>query len=216
MKIEINVPTKLSEITLDQYQRFIKIVETNQDVNFINSKMIEIYCGIPLSDAYKLKVSSVNAIIDILNDLFEVKPSHVERFTMKGIKYGFIPYLDDMTLGEYIDLDNNISDWDKMHFAMNVLYRKVKNEQGKLYNIEEYNIDHPEAMKNMPMDAVLGSLFFFLNLGVELSEFTILSLAEGEQMTFQQKQILEASTGGIQAFTHSLKEMLQGLRISLN
>lgn len=160
MEIEINVPTQLSEITLGQYQKYANILENNDDQNFINSKMIEIFCGIPLNDTYKLKMSSVIAITDILHDLLEGKPKLVRRFKMNECEYGFIPDLDEMTLGEYIDLDNNLSSWGTMHVAMNVLYRKVKDKQKEFYNIVEYNVDNPEKMKDMPMDAVLSSLFF--------------------------------------------------------
>ena len=94
MKIEINVPTSLSEVTLGQYQKFLKIAEDNPEGNFLNAKMIEIFCGIPLSDSYKLKMSSVIAIIDILNELLSQTPKRVEQFTMNGVQYGFIPDLD--------------------------------------------------------------------------------------------------------------------------
>ena len=73
MKLEINVPTSLDEITLGQYQKYLKIAEANPDSNFLDAKMIEIFCGIPLSESYKLKMSSVTAITDILNDLLDSK-----------------------------------------------------------------------------------------------------------------------------------------------
>ena len=84
MNIEINVPSSLAEITLGQYQKFLKIAENNPDGNFLNAKMIEIFCGIPLSDSYKLKMSSVTAILDILNEMLAITPQHVERFKMNG------------------------------------------------------------------------------------------------------------------------------------
>ena len=161
MKIEINVPTSLSEITLRQYQKFLKIAEENPEGNFLDAKMIEIFCGIPLSDSYKLKMVSVTAIIDILNSMLEVKPNHVERFTLNGVEYGFIPDLDEMSLGEYVDLDNNASKWESMHIAMNVLYRPIVTSKVGKYNIEEYTTSNPEKMLDMPLDAALGSLFFF-------------------------------------------------------
>ncbi len=161
MKIEINVPTLLSEITLGQYQKFLKIAEDNPQGNFLDAKMIEIFCGIPLSDSYKLKMSSVVAIIDILNELLNQTPKRIERFTMNNVDYGFIPDLDEMSLGEYIDLDNNASKWENMHIAMNVLYRPIKVSKGDKYNIVDYNVDNPEKMKDMPLDAAIGSLFFF-------------------------------------------------------
>ena len=216
MKIEINVPTSLSEITLRQYQKFLKIAEENPEGNFLDAKMIEIFCGIPLSDSYKLKMSSVTAIIDILTDMLEVRPNHVERFKLNGVEYGFIPDLDEMSLGEYIDLDNNASKWENMHIAMNVLYRPVVTSKVGKYNIEEYTISNPEKMLDMPLDAALGSLFFFYHLGIELSKHTILSSNLEEVEEFQEQLISLQNGVGINQFMVSLEEMLQGLKISLN
>ena len=217
MKIEINVPTSLSEVTLGQYQKFLKIAEDNPEGNFLNAKMIEIFCGIPLSDSYKLKMSSVTAIIDILNELLSQTPKRVEQFTMNGVQYGFIPDLDEMSLGEYVDLDGSASDWNNMHIAMNVLYRKIKIKKSGKYNIVDYNLENPEKMKDMPLDAAIGSLFFFYNLGMELSKHTILYSSNQEEMEVYQEQLISETNGdGISQFMVSLTEILQDLKISLN
>ena len=217
MKIEINVPTSLSEITLGQYQKYLKISESNPEGNFLDAKMIEIFCGIPLSDSYKIKMSSVVSIIDILNDLLSKTPQHVERFTMNGVQYGFIPDLDELSLGEYIDLDNNASKWDQMHVAMNVLYRPIKTSKVGKYNIEEYNVKNPEVLKDMPLSCAFGSLFFFYSLGLELSKHTILSSSnQAEIKTIQDQLTSEQSGDGTHQFMDSLTEILEGLRISLN
>ena len=217
MKIEINVPTSLSEVTLGQYQKFLKIAEENPEGNFLNAKMIEIFCGIPLSDSYKLKMSSVTAIIDILNELLSQTPKRVEQFTMNGVQYGFIPDLDEMSLGEYVDLDGSASDWNNMHIAMNVLYRKIKIKKSGKYNIVDYNVENPEKMKDMPLDAAIGSLFFFYNLGMELSKHTILySNNQAEMEVYQEQLISETNGDGISQFMVSLTEILQDLKISLN
>ena len=217
MKIEINVPTSLSEVTLGQYQKFLKIAEDNPEGNFLNAKMIEIFCGIPLSDSYKLKMSSVTAIIDILNELLSQTPKRVEQFTMNGVQYGFIPDLDEMSLGEYVDLDGSASDWNNMHIAMNVLYRKIKIKKSGKYNIVDYNVENPEKMKDMPLDAAIGSLFFFYNLGMELSKHTILSSSNQAEMEAYQEQLISETNGdGISQFMVSLTEILQNLKISLN
>ena len=161
MQIEINVPTSLNEITLGQYQKFLKVSEENPEGSFLNAKMIEIFCGIPLSDSYKLKMSSVQAIVDILTEMLEETPAHIDKFTLDGVVYGFVPDLDEMTLGEYVDIDGNASDWQKMHTAMSVLYRPVITNKGGKYNIKEYTADNPDNMKDMPLGAAIGSLFFF-------------------------------------------------------
>ena len=237
MNIEINVPSSLSEITLGQYQKFLKIAENNPDGNFLNAKMIEIFCGISLSDSYKLKMSSVTAILDILNEMLAITPKHVERFEMNGIEYGFIPDLDEMSLGEYIDLDNNASKWEQMHLAMNVLYRPIKTTASRLkyrvlrnvlyrpiktskagkYNIEDYDVKFPEVLKDMPLDAAIGSLFFFYNLGTELAKHTIQSLDSQAEMEVIQEQLISISDmDGTPQFMDSLTEILQNLKISLN
>jgi len=217
MNIEINVPSSLAEITLGQYQKFLKIAENNPDGNFLNAKMIEIFCGIPLSDSYKLKMSSVTAILDILNEMLAITPQHVERFKMNGVEYGFIPDLDEMSLGEYIDLDNNASKWEQMHVAMNVLYRPIKTSKVGKYNIEDYDVKFPEVLKDMPLDAAIGSLFFFYNLGTELAKHTIQSLGSQAEMEVIQEQLTLAKSGvGINQFMDSLTGILQDLKISLN
>ena len=217
MKIEINVPTSLNEITLGQYQKYLKIAENNPDGNFLDAKMIEIFCGIPLSDSYKIKMSSVRAIVDILVDLLQSKPDHVERFKIGETEFGFIPDLDEMSLGEYIDLDNNASQWDNMHVAMNVLYRPIKTSKLGKYNIEDYNVKNPEAMKDMPLGAAIGSLFFFYNLGIELANHTILYSNNQAEMGIYQDQLTSIENGdGINRFMDSLTEILQNLKISLN
>ena len=217
MRITVNVPTSLSEITLGQYQKFIKISENNPEGNFLDAKMIEIFCGIPLSESYKLKMHSVAAIIDILTEMLESKPKHVQRFKMNGVEYGFIPDLNEMSLGEYVDLDNNASKWEMMHIAMNVLYRPIKVSKLGKYSIEDYSVSNPEKMKDMPLDAAIASLFFFYHLGMELSRDTILSLDKQQQMEiYKGQQTLEGSGVGINQFMDSLTEILQDLKISLN
>ena len=52
-------------------------------------------------------MTSVKEILEHLNQVFEVNDL-IPRFTLGGIEYGFITQLDEMTLGEYIDLDENM------------------------------------------------------------------------------------------------------------
>ena len=144
-------------------------------------------------------------------------PTHIDKFTLNGTQYGFIPDLDEMSLGEYVDLDGNASDWQKMHIAMNVLYRPIVTSRAGKYNIEEYTADDSEKMKAMPLGAAIGSLFFFYNLGIELSRHTILYSNNQAEMVAIQKQLnSEANGDGINQFMHSLTDVLNDLKISLN
>jgi len=216
MKLEITIPDSLSEVTLDQYQRYLKIQDKNTDDHFLASKMIEIFCNVKLTDTLKMKYSDVDAVCNILVDMFNEKPKLVTRFKMKGVEYGFIPKLDDISLGEYVDLDAFLSDWDNMHRAMAVLYRPIDKRYGENYLIKEYEAGDGEVMKDMPLEAVISSIIFFYNLGIDLSQ-AMMNYLEGEQeKNLVQYLNSEKSGVGLHQFTNSLSLILEELKISLN
>jgi len=217
MKIQIQVPTSLSEITLDQYQRFNKInTEENQDTNFLMHKTVEIFCGLQLKDIAKIKMQSVKSVLKDIDNIFAEKPDLISTFKLRGKEYGFIPKLDDISLGEYIDLDDSFTEWDDMHKAMAVLYRPITMRKGDKYLIEEYNgTDDAEIMKQMRLDVVMGAMVFFYNLNNELLQ-TILNYLNREvpnQMNTSQLQTLERNGVGINQSMDLLKEMLPNLMV---
>ena len=216
MAIKIKIPNSLSEITLRQYKRFLKIQQSETEDRFLNAKMIEIFCNIDLKDVIRLKLKDTNDIINVLSDLFNQKPSLVSKFKLNGIEYGFHPELDDLLLGEYIDLDNFIGDLDNMEKAMNVLYRPIIVRLKDKYNIEEYQIENSVNLLDMPMDAVLSSIFFLWNLGLDLSKTMTNSLEGQEAETLTQYLNSLESGVGTNQFMDSLKETLHSLKISLN
>ena len=215
MKVDINIPDSLAEVTLEQYQKYLKIQDENKDEKFLAVKMIEIFCGLRGDHVLMMRATDIQSIVNILTDMLNDTPKLVTQFKMKGKQYGFIPKLEDMTFGEYIDLDTFMGDWDNMHRAMNVLYRPVTDQYGDKYAIEEYQVDSVEQMKGMPMNAVLGSILFFYNLGMDLSR-TMLNSLESKEANLAQYLISEENGVGINHFSHSLKGILDDLKISLN
>ena len=212
MKVEINVPDSLNEITLAQYQRFEKLnIEENQGSTFLLQKMVEIFCNLDLKDVAEIKYKSVQEIAVHLNTVFDTKHSLIPTFNLRGVEYGFIPVLDDMTLGEYVDLDENLGDWQSMHKAMSVLYRPITFKKGHKYTIEKYK-GMNDIMKDAPLDVVFSAMVFFWNLNNELIT-TILNYLQKEvdNLTTQQKERLEASGVGINQSMESLKGMLPSL-----
>jgi len=216
MKANINVPTELNEITLKQYQKFLKVQDSSKDNNFIQTKMIEIFCRVKPQDALSIKLSDANRIANLISNMFEEKPDLVKSFYLGGVEYGFVPDLDEITLGEYIDLDTYMGDWENIHTAMNVLYRPIKQKLGDKYLIEDYNVETKDLLLHMPMDAVFGSIIFFYRLGIELSQTMMNYLENKEEKQLLDVLDLQRNGDGIQAFTDSLEEILQDLKISLN
>lgn len=217
MKLSISVPTELSDVTLGQYQKFIKVQKANEDPTFIAQKMIEIFCNIDLKDTFNIKVADVNEIVGILNKLFDAKPELVTKFKLDGKEYGFIPKLEDVTLGEYVDIDNYLNDWDNMHLAMNVLYRPIKMQYGGKYDIVDYTGKEISDMKQMPLDVAFSSLIFFYHLGIDLSSNMMDYLVDRQWNSLTEGETSSALDGvGMDQFTSSLKEILQSTKISLS
>ena len=216
MRVEIEVPTSLEDITLEQYQKFSKVnTEDNKDSTFLLHKTVEIFCGLDLKDTLKIKYSSVSEIIGRLNKIFEETPDLSKTFTFNGVEYGFIPSLDDMTLGEYVDLDETFGDWGNMHKAMAVLYRPITNKSRGRYLIEDYDgSKNAEAFKKLPLSIVFGTTVFFYNLSSELLETTLSYLKKElpESLTSRERLNLEESMGFISQYTASLKETFFGLK----
>lgn len=218
MKLKLDIPTSLSEVTLRQYKAYLKIKDDNTKLEILNTRIIEIFCKAKLKDVMLLRLSDSDEIIKIIHNLFDKNPSLVKSFKLNNKEYGFHPELDDLTLGEYIDLDTYIGDWDNMEKAMNVLYRPILTKLKDRYSIEDYIVENDAQMLDMPMDAVLGAIFFLWNLGIDLSK-TMMNYLEAEDQVDQHlTQYLNSQQNGvgINQFTDSLKEILDDLKISLN
>ena len=214
MKIELTIPTTLNDIKLVQYQKFLSIAKDNEEGEFLQQKMVQLFCGIDLKDVAQIKYKDVTEITANINKLFTKDNAFIQRFKMGGVEFGFIPNLDDMTTGEYMDLDNYITDWDTMHNAMAVLYRPITNKLGNKYQIEEYkgSVTYADVMRHAPLDVVLGAMVFFYTLGNDLLKSTINYLEENQELqNILNRHNLENVGDGIQVSMLLLKEMLEDL-----
>jgi hypothetical protein len=219
MKLQITIPTSLQEISLDRYQKFLSIAKDNPDGEFLQHKMVEIFCGIDLKNAAKISYKDVNEITTNLSNLFNQKYDLKKTFKLGDTEFGFITNLDEITLGEYTDLDKYISNWDMMHNAMAVLYRPITKKLKDKYQIEEYNGSYTycDAMKFMPLDVALGAVVFFYNLGNELLKSTIHYLENNKEFqNIVNNHNLEVNGVGIHHSMLSLKAMLEDLKMFPN
>jgi hypothetical protein len=219
MKLAITIPTELSEIKLSQYQKFLKIADQNDESEFIHHKMIEIFCNVELKYVSQFKRKQIVQIVTTINNLFDNIPAFKNRFTLNGIEYGFIPNLDDISQGEYMDLDNYIVDVADLHRSMAVMFRPIKSKLKDKYTIEPYEGSdvYAEKMLDAPLDVVLASRVFFYHLGNELLKSTLTYLEENPQMQRMMSKHNSVNDGdGIPQFTHLLKEMSDDLMKSPN
>jgi len=224
--LEVNVPTRMSDIKLEQYQKYIVIAnnlekDTEGSVEFLNLKALEIFCGLQLKDSYKLPMSEFTDIIEALSVAMSEETPLIKRFWFRGsngteVEFGMVPDLSNLSFGEYIDLDNYISDWKEMHKAMAVLFRPVIKKKGEFYDIEEYqgSDKYADYMRYMPMNVALGALVFFYRLGMKLCRLMTIYLLNDltpQERSQVESKFLEQNGVGISQFTQLLEEMSQNL-----
>jgi len=170
--MKIVLPENISEITLDQFQRYHKLsLRTDLEVVDFNKRKIEIFTGIPFQKVNNIKQSDYDYIIKQIDDALTKDCEFVDRFKLGDIEFGFIPNFDDINVGELGDLRNYADKETELHRTMAILFRPITNKDllGN-YTIENYSgtDKHCELMRTMPLHLVNGALGFFLNLSNEL------------------------------------------------
>lgn len=228
IELELKVPVSMSSIKLGDYQKYIKIVNGLKDDegsdNFLRLKILEIFCNVELKDSYKLPLSvfdsAINKVLDCLNE----ETPLIRRFYITGpegetpVEFGFIPNLHEMSFGEYVDLDTQITDLQNIHKAMAVLYRPIIEKKKDAYKIAPYEGHEKteELMRDMPLDVALGALVFFYRLGMKLSKYTTVSSLkqlskDPHRLLDLERTLLEQNGVGISLFMRLLGETSQSL-----
>jgi len=171
--MEFTAPASLREIKLSQWQKYINVYDKNKDdenaTEFLNKKVLEIFCNIKLSDVDKIGLSVFDNALMHLSSVLNEKPELVHKFSLIGtddvvVEFGLIPNFDKMSYGEFIDLEKYMFDNDNYHKAMAVLYRPIKFKSKDKYLIHDYKGTEymADVMRDAPLDAALGARVFFI------------------------------------------------------
>jgi hypothetical protein len=159
--MKLNIPTSLQDITLNQFVEFQNSEQTNQD-------LVSIFCDIENTNLLQLK--DFQEITEIVTTALNSNPNFYRRFIYKGVHYGFIPKLDNLSTAEYIDLEMYMAKPETFYKAMSILYRpvvKYKRNWFKrtdpFYDIAPYTGTN-EIFKDAPSEYYLGACAFFFDL----------------------------------------------------
>ena len=171
-KKEFKLISSWSEVTLEKW---LKLIDYQKGTKSEEAKdTIAALSDIPKNLLSQLELKDVAVIMGKIAELQEKQNSSLKRvIEIEGKRYGFHPNLDDITLGEFADIetfvkndiDNNLPE------LMAILYRLIVEEKNDIYIIEAYdgNISiRAEEMKKMSAEQVQSALVFFYTLGNEL------------------------------------------------
>ena len=195
MKVKFSIAANAKAVTLAKYIDYQNALDKMERVRVITGKSM---------DNIRLMQSHViDEIIIRFEAAIKIGVSEIERKVRVGaIELGFVPNLNELTFGEYIDLDTQCGSVYKdgkingtaAHKMMCILYRPVKAKFGKYYDIEPYNPNakrkYEDEVLKLTLDHVLNVLLFFSSLEIELYNSSLDYLAK--EITEIVKEMKEA------------------------
>ena len=183
--MKVVIPTDLSEIKLSQYKRYQKVVQDNQeDEVYICIQMVAIFCNLEIADVMKIPSLDFAEIVEQIAKVLDQEPELVRTFKMNGVNYGFIPNLEQISLGEHADLDTCFGNDELTELMLSIAYRPITKKASVFYEIEPYTADPTKAelFKDVPMSVVKSFTLFFWNLSKELLNNTLSSIPKMAQV----------------------------------
>ena len=187
------------EVTLEKWQQLVlgkkksKTAEAKETIKALST--------LPVKLIEQMSLSDVATIFERLSKL-QIEGKLKKVFEIDGKEYGFLPDLDEITLGEYADIEQYIKvGYEKnMHKVMSVLFRPITSREGKMYSIEAYKNGRERAekfKKKMSAEQVQQSLVFFWSLGKELSMTLPLFLMEKVKKTQTEMNLQTSGVGSV-------------------
>ena len=208
----VNIPTSLEDISLDNWIKFDAINKEGSDEDFLIDKMIEIFCELPLKEVAKIPFNDAQDIykdlVAVLNEESKFEPI----INVDGTDFGFIPNLNEITLGEFVDLDNYLLSTKDLNKAMAVLYRPITYRNKDLYRIEEY--DNPDKYKDVlgkqSVSFATGAVVFFLSFKQRINKTFPVLFPEGGEGGNEQDYSTEGQFAAKYGWLQSIYTLCKG------
>jgi hypothetical protein len=196
-----NLINSWSDVTLEKWISLIDLEAGSKTKEA--EETIATLSDIPRKLIKELSIRDVAIIMKKLAELQNRQDTVLTKvIEIDGIEYGMHPNLDDITLGEYADIETFIKGGleKNMPELMSVLFRPVTERSGEVYVIAAYdgNITiRAEAMKKMSAEQVQSTLFFFYNFVIGFSKIMPSFLIEQTQEKVKQLQTETLQNAGV-------------------
>tara|TARA_R110001583_G_scaffold164486_1_gene317002 strand:- start:1028 stop:1672 length:645 start_codon:yes stop_codon:yes gene_type:complete len=161
------------DVTLDKWVKLISKKEQSKSTEALET--ISLLSDIPKDLIKELAIEDVALIMKKISSLQEKEGTELKKIIkVNDVEYGFHPNLEEITLGEYADIENYLKNGVEKNLPklMSVLYRPVTEKDGKNYSIEAYGISdsrmRAEKFKKMKASEVNSALVFFWIFAKEL------------------------------------------------
>jgi hypothetical protein len=173
-KKSYNLITSWADVTLDKW---IKLIEAQTGTKAKEAReTIAAMSDIPKSLIDEMALKDVAILMSKLSELQAEKDTELKKIIeIEGQQYAFHPNLDDITLGEYADIETFIKAGleKKMPEIMAVLFRPITEKEKDVYAIAAYDgkiAIRAEKMKQMSAEQVQSALVFFWRFVINCSK----------------------------------------------
>lgn len=179
---EFNLIKTWSDVTLEKWVKLVDLHKGSRSNEALET--ITALSDIPKQLVNELGIKDVAIIMDKIAELQRKSDGRLRNvITVEGKDYGFHANLEDITLGEWADIETfiKLGIEKQMPEIMAVLYRPIIERKNDKYVIEAYdgNITiRAEQFKKMKAEQVQSAMVFFWNLGNELLKILPLYLTE--------------------------------------
>ena len=201
-KKNYNLIKSWNDVTLDKW---VKLITKKNKLKAKEAQnTISVLSDIPKKLINELAIGDVAILLKRISDLQAKENTKLNKIiTINDIKYGFHPNLEELTLGEYADIETYLNNGmeDNIDKIMAVLYRPITEEVEGKYSIEAYGKSdlrmRAEKFKKMKAKDISNCLLFFWTFVKELSNILPLYLMERNQMMIDKLSQSNLQTGGV-------------------
>ena len=181
---EYELPNFLS---IENYVKVYKVKDFLGE-EYFQAKLINAITGVRLESILESNHTQINYISNYITTLFpNSEYKFIDKFTLNGIEYGFIPSWKHMSFAEFVDLDTLMTKSaaeviENLHIICAIMYRPIISKKKEHdFEIEIYDSTEMEKRaelfkKELDVKYVLGGQFFFSQFAKQSLDFTQQSL----------------------------------------
>ena len=170
-QIKIVLPESKDELKLSTYLKLIEIErdETLTDKERVFKTMQAVF-NLSLEQVKQIQFADVININEHFVELLSKKEERqiIPAFEHEGVNYGMIPNLDEISLAEYIDLEESEKDPLQSNVFLNVMYRPITQRAGGKHLIESYDDSKEVDFGDLPVSVLDRAKVFFCVLSSQL------------------------------------------------
>ena len=189
------------DVTLEKWARLVDLENGSKSTEAIET--VKALSNIPKKIIKELGVQDVAVIMSQIAELQSKSDDKLKRvIKLEDKEYGFHPNLEDITLGEWADLEHFIDEGfeKKLPEIMAILYRPITEKENDVYTIAAYdgNIKiRAEKIKQMSASAVQSALVFFwsfVSASLQILPSSLMERLEVIQETLEKNSQLNGVT----------------------